>query len=1148
MAKITYKVDRLISNNNTLELGLKTGVSLSISSAMQTTPVSLTSSAVLAYTNNLISPVTFSDANTATPFAMNDHPFKTNTNLIPNAQFVMDYVANTAAKINYHLYTKYLATPSNGHIVIRNTTRNNTGPSNPLIELDVAALYNGNEELTNGIHTVGNVDNTANTFITGFTTDAYGKILSVQARQVATSDLSFTTGSVDNYRSWTIGDGANHTGLVPSTYGSTMNNNNALQKIGVKFISTAPLSTVLSSTGDFATDTLEHTIKTELNFNSSHFDTESGSLVLATIPNVETTGTGGNEAAPEFVKVQIDDVGRVIAKEVVTKNTLLNLIEAFGANKDGYVVHKSSTNTITNATASGTYFLTSDAKWTLIPYDKISVTGVGAGSTQYPLLAANAANNSNGGNSSIYNGSTSSHTAIANNGVYLTGDGKITAVGFSGNGSQLTNLSVANINGNNGQSTIQSSLLDIPGLYTALGLASVRETENNVTTYKKNKVLITTNEGALSTTTDDVYGGSNEADGTAVLSANFISGQITNGSTIQWTNIKTLVTGIVAGEGGMRFMGVIGNPNTTGQIGWGTVEAGFKKGDFYKIADVINNPDSEGATWYYGGYKDELEVGDTIIAIADKPNNYSALSADQQRAYWSVIQGNLKNAVTMTTGSPVNNTVYNLALSSQDSGTIDTVVWRGINVTAHVDGNNRTYDIAANASSANTLKTTHTLWGQDFNGSADVSGSLTGVQNITPSANNTYSLGEGTVNNNGTGSATTAFKDAWITDIYGTLHGNATTATTADEVAHSLKIWIGPKTTDNENTPTATFNGSADQEVVISVNTLGLFNQINKLSNVGTGNAVTNITIERDSQDNTKLNYQITKDKTFLESISSDIFAIDTTTYNTISFINGTVDGKLAFYTGGSAPLRKQASQYNYSDTDSTKNNNGTLKLAGNLEAVNIKVAIDADNQKFVAHETNVHPTSNPDYGKEVLVATSNSGDYSFVSSGVTISNTTLSTSNSTGDTITIPTTGSVVTYVTNVKNDINAASKMDVFALSFDANTHRNVASTNKIPNNAVIDHIDVYITSTFSTGIKFELTDGQASPHTFISTDTTASSDNFIDIEDDAGTVYTYKYGKPVSGYGTAGFNPTVAVTPIQGSTQGSGTCYIYYTTLPR
>ena len=48
---------------------------------------------------------------------------------------------------------------------------------------------------------------------------------------------------------------------------------------------------------------------------------------------------------------------------------------------------------------------------------------------------------------------------------------------------------------------------------------------------------------------------------------------------------------------------------------------------------------------------------------------------------------------------------------------------------------------AGTASYANQLTTSRTLWGQSFDGTANVSGSLSDTGNITPSANNTFSIG-----------------------------------------------------------------------------------------------------------------------------------------------------------------------------------------------------------------------------------------------------------------------------------------------------------------------------------------------------------------------------------------------------------------------
>lgn len=55
-----------------------------------------------------------------------------------------------------------------------------------------------------------------------------------------------------------------------------------------------------------------------------------------------------------------------------------------------------------------------------------------------------------------------------------------------------------------------------------------------------------------------------------------------------------------------------------------------------------------------------------------------------------------------------------------------------------------TATLVGNASSATKLATARTLWGRSFDGSANVSGDMTGVGNVTPSANGTLDLGTAT--------------------------------------------------------------------------------------------------------------------------------------------------------------------------------------------------------------------------------------------------------------------------------------------------------------------------------------------------------------------------------------------------------------------
>ena len=53
-------------------------------------------------------------------------------------------------------------------------------------------------------------------------------------------------------------------------------------------------------------------------------------------------------------------------------------------------------------------------------------------------------------------------------------------------------------------------------------------------------------------------------------------------------------------------------------------------------------------------------------------------------------------------------------------------------------------DVSGNASTATTLKTSRTLWGQPFNGSKNISGNLSSVGNISPTSDSTYNIGTDT--------------------------------------------------------------------------------------------------------------------------------------------------------------------------------------------------------------------------------------------------------------------------------------------------------------------------------------------------------------------------------------------------------------------
>lgn len=91
-----------------------------------------------------------------------------------------------------------------------------------------------------------------------------------------------------------------------------------------------------------------------------------------------------------------------------------------------------------------------------------------------------------------------------------------------------------------------------------------------------------------------------------------------------------------------------------------------------------------------------------------------------------------------------------LAMSNNDLYITIGGVTRSLTVGFYTDSYHPLADSATNAghatsadtaSYANQLATSRTLWGQSFDGTANVSGSLSDTGNITPSANNTFSIG-----------------------------------------------------------------------------------------------------------------------------------------------------------------------------------------------------------------------------------------------------------------------------------------------------------------------------------------------------------------------------------------------------------------------
>ena len=170
---------------------------------------------------------------------------------------------------------------------------------------------------------------------------------------------------------------------------------------------------------------------------------------------------------------------------------------------------------------------------------------------------------------------------------------------------------------------------------------------------------------------------------------------------------------------------------------------GIFKGNADSATQVYNtqtNPTS--GTWYAGTFITDSTTGNKAI----RSNNgfaYYSLEGTASAQGEALIQiGN-----TTATGT-AGNKRGRLRLCSSSSGYTDFVLTAttGTRTLTLPDATGTVALTSSNVASATKLQTARTLWGQSFNGTANVSGSLTGVGNITASAGiNIISTGENNI-------------------------------------------------------------------------------------------------------------------------------------------------------------------------------------------------------------------------------------------------------------------------------------------------------------------------------------------------------------------------------------------------------------------
>ena len=196
--------------------------------------------------------------------------------------------------------------------------------------------------------------------------------------------------------------------------------------------------------------------------------------------------------------------------------------------------------------------------------------------------------------------------------------------------------------------------------------------------------------------------------------------------------------------------------------------------------------------WYYNDYNN-AQINVLSRSGFNAPTNgtwYEALPSDNGTEL-TIYYNNAATATKLLNARNINGTAFNgtADITTAKWGTARTIYIQdasgahgsvGVSVNGSTNYNLKlpstiTATLVGNASTATKLQTARTLWGRSFDGRANVSGDMTGVGNVTPSANGTLNLG----------TATSRWANIYTNsiDVYGSIpiirfhYNNASTAT-----------------------------------------------------------------------------------------------------------------------------------------------------------------------------------------------------------------------------------------------------------------------------------------------------------------------------------------------------------------------------------
>lgn len=905
----------------------------------------------------------------------------------------------------------------------------------------ISLMTSRDAAFTYGSTTGGDTTVDSKKVIQSITVDKYGFVTGVTYKQMSSADLDNQGNVFDNYGGWQLGIGSStDVATILSMKGadglaSTADvaaGKYALRLSGANGVNLALTAGAVSST-----------LAISLTLDPATLLADMNGLTLKSI----MTAVDSN-----VYSFAVDKYGRITKAEELTTEKLAAKYKYFSGT-DGVLIPANTTeNQVSDAIPdSSNRYLNQNGKWATIPYTDVSVQSV-SDSTEYSLVGTNSPSSGTVTQLFYPGGASTKITFNPNTGL-------LKATSFSGSGASLTSLNA---------STISSGTVALARLPT--NIQNLNTLGSSITGYGTNSVLYVSASGTLSAVPEM----------TSANQANFVLTKKKSTSTAstapEWIDITTIVSDQigVALTSALIFKGFLGTSTSestisdlpsTGKVGW-----------MYKV--------STAGTYGAGAFK--CEINDSVYCVKDYDAT-TTITSENANDYWVVVQGNIDHAVTQSTDSYSTSTNYVLPVKVLGS---DNTILYDSGMT-YVNG-----ILSATVTKANAITTPRSLWGNNFDGSADVKGNISNSGNITPETTITSTIG----------TTDLRYSAVWATTFNGDLSG---TASVASKLANKLTISTARRTGsvvyDGSNPIFLTLD-YANDKILTSTSATDF------LTTTGTGNVIGSLSV---AIDGTNGNTKLTATKlNAVTAISSSIFAIEATTATNPSIgwrSARPTSGTISFYTAGAGAVDS-------GDTSNTLYLNSKLysatfyQLSSHAEAGMARVA-EATSETLTMAD-----------GAPILTSFDlGSGYYEFVKSGFSIAtnNGTISWDND-----------KYIPTALTVKNKIDSSlanktkGQTKTMRLAFSAANDSSKTSSTTLAKDTLIKSVMVVCTAQITGDSPcVKVTDG-------ISTDSDLVEMNDNDLSD-AG-VFEYSVGKKMSASG----NPKIEFFASGTSAQiGSG-----------